>query len=248
MARLSLEEMMNLREFLNEGGHADPLQVALHYALNGWPVLPIHSTEPRGQQIGCACGNHKCKCVGKHPIGRLVANGLKNATTDSETIKSWWERRPNANIGVATGAESGIVVMDIDPQYYGNESLKQLIDEYGPLPDTWQQKTGGSGLHIFFKHPGTHTPNQVSWRLGIDIRGDGAARAYVVSYPSHHKSGGHYTWDLPLPEEIAEMPVWLNDELTLRSSAFWVVNADMDNVVGTIDRASAARHLHKNSH
>ena len=46
-----------------------------------------------------------CENIGKHP---MTKNGVKDATTDLDQIRKWWQRWPNANIGVATGSASGI--------------------------------------------------------------------------------------------------------------------------------------------
>src|SRR6266700_2778202 len=79
------------------------LDAALTYAQkHGWAVLPIHT--PRGGQ--CSCGNPTCTSVGKHP---RTPHGVKDATTDEATIRDWWTRWPDANIGIATGADSGLV-------------------------------------------------------------------------------------------------------------------------------------------
>jgi len=31
-----------------------------------------------------------------------------------ETVSGWWRSAPHANIGIRTGVESGLVVLDID--------------------------------------------------------------------------------------------------------------------------------------
>ena len=41
-------------------------------------------------------------------------HGCLDATTDQETIRQWWDERPDCNIGVACGTASGIFVVDID--------------------------------------------------------------------------------------------------------------------------------------
>ena len=42
-------------------------------------------------------------------------NGFKAATTDRQRISDWWDKYPDCNIGIATGAMSGgLVVIDLD--------------------------------------------------------------------------------------------------------------------------------------
>ena len=61
---------------------------------------------------------------------------------------AWWKESPNANIGIATGSEAGILVFDIDPRNGGKETLARLKKELGPLPDTVTVLTGGGGRHL----------------------------------------------------------------------------------------------------
>ena len=45
----------------------------------------------------------------------LTQNGFKDATTDVNQINAWWDKTPDANIGIATGQRSGgLVVVDMD--------------------------------------------------------------------------------------------------------------------------------------
>src|SRR5665811_296881 len=113
------------------------LQYALQYARYGLQVLPLY-----GIYDGhCACGAvTKCNRPGKHPRTR---NGVHDATTDPSQIKKWWEKWPKANIGIAAGKVSGIIVIDIDPRHNGTETLKMLEDKFGRLPKTITSHTGG---------------------------------------------------------------------------------------------------------
>ena len=86
---------------------ADLLEAALDYAERGWQVIPLHN--PEG--AGCSCGHPDCESRGKHP---RTKNGLKDATSKPETIRGWWKRWPQANIGLATGPLSGFFVLDCD--------------------------------------------------------------------------------------------------------------------------------------
>lgn len=159
----------------------DGLSYALNYAALGWRVLPLHTPT----DTGCSCGNSSCKSVGKHP---RTENGLKDASNDPAIIEAWFERWPDANIGVATGAHSNLVVIDVDPRHGGFESLAALPDN---PPETITQKTGG-GLQFFYAHPGEPIKNSAGqFAPGIDVRGDGG---YVVAPPSLHASGERYIW------------------------------------------------------
>ena len=44
----------------------------------------------------------------------LTTNGFKDASKDRKQIQEWWTRWPDANIGIATGEISGLIVIDLD--------------------------------------------------------------------------------------------------------------------------------------
>ncbi len=157
-----------------------------------------------------------CKPHGKTP---LTEHGFKSATRDPSQIREWWELWPEANIGIATGAISGIVVLDIDPRHGGDDTLATLEARYGKLLATPTALTGGGGRHKIFEHPGGHVPNSAGTiGAGIDLRGDGG---YVIAPPSVHPSGEVYRWRTsagineltpsPLPEWALD-PVVTNGE------------------------------------
>ena len=179
------------------------LDTALTYAARGWRVFPCHTPTPAG---GCSC-RQACGRIGKHP---RTQHGLKDATTDEATIRRWWQQWPKANIAIATGTVSGLVVLDEDTYKGGGTSRLTLEQSYNSLPETIQQLTGGGGVQFFFAHPGTPVKNGVeTLGTGLDIRGDGG---YVIVPPSLHASGKRYAWELNhLPEEtaLAPMPAWL---------------------------------------
>src|SRR5437870_1580060 len=114
----------------------NPLNAALGYAARRWPVLPLHGIR-HGQ---CTCrGIAGCK-PGKHPVGTLVPDGLKNATTNAKTIIARWTRWPNANIGIRTGGESGLAVIDVDVQHgAGAKPVRE-----GPDPPGESEKQSAS--------------------------------------------------------------------------------------------------------
>ncbi|MGA9667972.1 MAG: bifunctional DNA primase/polymerase [Terracidiphilus sp.] len=172
---------------------------ALEYAARGWLVIPLHSPTA----CGCSCRRAECESPGKHP---RTAHGLKDASRDPAMIREWWNHWPDANIGIVTGPESGIFVLDVDGKR-GEESLIELERRYSSLPDTYTVRTGGGGLHLYFLWPeGADVRNSQS-RIapGLDIRGEGG---YVVVPQSLHASGTRYEVNesaiLPAP-----CPEWL---------------------------------------
>jgi len=191
------------------------LRAAIAYVekLN-WAVLPLHSVI----NGSCTCGKKDCTSAGKHPIGEIVPNGVKDATKDISKVKEWWLKKPWANIGIATGKISGFFVLDVDGEI-GKEELRALEVEYDKLPDTVEQLTGSGGKHILFKYPENIViQNKVGFIPKVDIRGDGG---YIVVAPSIHKSGNQYMWEAfshPLEVEIAEPPKWLIDMIAEKPS------------------------------
>ena len=181
-------------------------EAALSYAKRGWPVFPLHN--PINGLGQCSCGREDCDSPAKHP---RTLHGLNDATTNEATIREWCTRWPYANIGIVTGAQSGLVVLDVDPRHSGHESLKELEQRYGPLPQTFETITGGDGRHIFFAHPGQQISNKVGFAPGLDIRGDGG---YIVAPPSLHASGMGYHWEVahhPDDTPLALISGWLLD-------------------------------------
>jgi predicted P-loop ATPase len=179
------------------------LDAALAYAARGWAVFPCY-TPTAG---GCSCRRTDCPDIGKHP---RTEHGFKDATTDEARIRRWWKRWPDANVAVATGAVSGLVVLDEDTYKGGDHSRIELEQSYSPLPETVLQLTGGGGVQYCFTHPGVHVKNGVeSLGVGLDIRGDGG---YIIAPPSLHKSGKRYVWEVvhePDDIALAPMPAWL---------------------------------------
>ena len=164
------------------------LKSAAAYLARGWSVIPM---EPRG----------------KRPLVQWAEYQQRRAT--AEELSAWYRRWSSANVGIVTGAISGIVVLDVDQRHGGALSLAQLDIELGPLPSTVEAATGGGGRHLYFRHPGDRVANRVALRPGIDLRGDGGC---VVAPPSVHPNGRRYAWILnhsPQDIEVGVLPHWL---------------------------------------
>lgn len=147
----------------------------------GWHVFAVHGIED-GR---CTCGDVECEHPGKHPFKRT--RGFYDATDDPGTAGQIWRRRPYANVAVATGA-SKLVVVDVDGPA-GDESLQQLEDDLGPLPDTYEVATGRAdgGTHLYFA--GEPVPSKIGFLPGVDIK---SAGSYVVAAGSVHATGHTY--------------------------------------------------------
>ena len=160
------------------------LDAALYYASIGWRIFPLAP----GQKV---------------PI---TSHGCKDATTDEKQIREWWSKWPNANIGLACGASSGIYVLDIDMKegINGFDSLK----EFPPLPPTVRQDTPRGGAHYLYRSI-VSPANRNSFRPGIDIRCEGY---YIVLAPSTHPNGGVYVWAMgnaPWDIPVSEFPEFM---------------------------------------
>lgn len=199
---------------------------ALHESSN-FALFPLHNPLPGDR---CTCGDPQCSKPGKHP---RTGHGFKDATHSAAVMRVWWgDDFPGANVGIATGRMSGIVVLDVDPAKGGLESLLALEARHGELPKTLTVATGGGGYHYYFRHPGDaikvpcivgklSEPNAPAPYGGLDVRGDGG---YVVAPPSMHASGVRYDWELlpatPAMEDLLEdLPGWLHDLIQASSSS-----------------------------
>jgi hypothetical protein len=172
------------------------LDSALGLARRGLQVLP---GRPRGKQ----------------PATR---HGFLDATTDTNIIRAWWAYCPDYNVAIATGAKSGVMVLDIDADKGGEATLRQLEEQHAELPQTVESITGGGGRHLFFKWPAGHDIRSTVSRIGdgLDIRGNGGC---AVAAPSLHESGRRYAWSVDSASAFAECPEWLLAKITAPKAA-----------------------------
>ena len=144
-----------------------------------------------------------CRPQDKRPA---TANGLKDATTDLDIIRQWWRQEPQFNLAIATGAVSGIFVVDIDG-LDAEVELRRLEAEHGGFPSTVEAITA-RGRHVYFRSPETPVRNSASKIApGIDVRGDGG---YVLAPPSIHPSGRRYEWSVDCATALADAPAVAN--------------------------------------
>lgn len=156
------------------------LEAAIKYATKyNWAVFPVDAESKRP----------------------LTPHGCKDAKKNVAAIRSWWKRWPKANVGVATGAISGLVVIDEDvdreKDIDGFKSVRQWEKVNGELPETITAITGRGGCHLYFRYNGSDIGNRAGLIEGVDVRGEGG---YVVAPPSIHPNGVEYQWETS-PEE-----------------------------------------------
>lgn len=193
------------------------LEWALTYAHRGWPVFPCHPRTKRPMVRGDIDAQ-----TGKEIEG---TGGVKKATTDPDTIKAWWNRWPEAMIGLATGRAAGLFVVDFDAGtddktgeiFETADLVAALEQELGatlPRAGRWEVATPRGGCHHYFRWP-ENAADAVGNRGGlikrVDVRGEGG---YVILPPSRRPDGKHYAWlTKPKPDEMqaAEAPAALLD-------------------------------------
>jgi hypothetical protein len=195
------------------------LEEALHYESMGLSVIPVHSI----RDGRCSCGSARCKSPGKHP--RIAWRSAQSRKMTEEGIRAYWDENPDCNVGIVTGPISGIMIVDIDGEI-GLRSLEEVGMGIDDLPATPSVKTGGGGIHLYFRYPESGHVKTVAGILPkVDIR---AAGGFVVAPPSRHISGGEYAWvegrsleDLPLAD--VDLSLLLSPEAPKkeRSSHAW---------------------------
>jgi hypothetical protein len=160
------------------------IEYVKHYRDMGWVPIPVHDVF-----VGhCSCVNGQaCKSGGKHP--RVTQDAALAA--DLNDWGSWARRWRNMNLAVLTGSKYGFFVVDIDPRHAGDINFAKFCEEHGLAPVTLQAKSGGGGLHYFFKAgPFEAVKSDVNvLGQGVDIRGEGGI---ILVEPS--ATTGEYKW------------------------------------------------------
>ena len=156
------------------------LGAALEYLRRSWSIIPIQESS-------------------KIPI--IEWKEFQTRQPTEQEVRQWWAKWPNANIGLVTGAISGIVVIDIEKGGSVNGFTATVTSH-----------TGGDGWHLVYEHPGVPIKNSVKHLAPLtDVRGDGG---YAVLPPSLHKSGKRYEWSIsPDDADFAPLPQLVLDKV-----------------------------------
>ena len=154
------------------------LESALKYSNLGFSVIPVVKKD-------------------KKALIKWEPYQQRKSTTDE--IKQWWDKWPNANIGIVTGQISNLAVIDID-----TEEGKEAIQDY--LPDsllTPTVETPRGGQHIYFRYPNAKLSSNTKVIPGCDLRAD---PGLIVAPPSIGSNGKQYRWIVDLKTSIAPLP------------------------------------------
>lgn len=156
------------------------LDEALEYRDRGWAVIPL---------------------IEKRPAVKWRAYQSRLPT--EEELEGWAEVFPNAQLGLITGQQSGVVVLDCD-----NDEAIEFVAELGYCSPI-QVKTK-RGVHQYFRHPGERVQNHqggnpgAHWYAvdGLDLRGDGG----YVRVPSSNSPD--LAWQIQPHVDFADQSEW----------------------------------------
>lgn len=136
--------------------------------------------------------------IPRTPAREGRTGGVWLASREPEAVRAMnWN---GSNVAVATGAASGVFVLDIDVKGAdGFHSASQL-----GLEPAWRSRTPSGGEHWWFAQPPRRAlRNRVGFRPGLDIRTTGGS----VAAPPSRKPSGPYVWiDPPWARPIGPAP------------------------------------------
>lgn len=115
--------------------------------------------------------------VGANKIPLIGWKEFQSRRATPEEILAWWKKTPDAQVGIVTGQISDLTVIDVE-----------ATGDSSPMKDdTFTVKTGGNGIHFYFKYDKDFT-NMVRARPLVDVRSEGG---YVVA-PGARSHKGEY--------------------------------------------------------
>jgi hypothetical protein len=134
-------------------------------------------------------------------------HGFHDASCDPATILQLWHRWPGELIGIATGEQSDLDVLDADRKH--GEALAWWKANHHRLLPTRTFLTRSGGLHLYFRHRVGIRNTQGKLCPGIDTRGSGGYAIYWFA-------AGFECLDHTPPQPF---PDWLHRDLTSQPPA-----------------------------
>jgi hypothetical protein len=187
---------------------------ALAYAAMGWPVCP--GAHPSRGLDGmpepgraCSCDRVGCPAPGGHPVS---PTWQMQATVDRETIRQWWEARPEANVILVTGRVFDVLDVPAPAGATALASMTAAGVETGPVAASGDERT-----LFFVATRGAPADEDEWWSCGLDSSPDTSAQtgalrwhcrdSYVLAPPSRYGIGQDVRWvrepaGQPLPDAL----------------------------------------------
>jgi Bifunctional DNA primase/polymerase, N-terminal len=163
---------------------ADVVTLATNLALNlGYHVFPVRED--------------------KKPT---ISRWPEQATDKPAHIEYLWRTRPGPLIGITTGAQSNISVLDLDAKH--PEARDWWLANHKRLLPTRAYRTRSGGIHLYFRHRNGVVNSASKIAPGVDTRGTGG---YVVSWSAAGLECLDHTRAQPLPD-------WLFEALTVAAT------------------------------
>ena len=168
-------------------------------------------------------GLRQIPCIGKRPA---IPNWPQAATTDKEKLREWFSDGTK-NIGLLTGRQNGIIVLDLDSNSAGEALFRKHPELCKVIVETRK------GIHVYFRHPGPDVPNAVRITLdGIeaDIRGE---RGQVLCPPDRNGAHTYVFAEGHELRDLAQLPVlperWIPRKHAQRVSGR--IGGEMDKIL-----------------
>lgn len=176
---------------LNQDPMMATMEAVKEYHNLGLTVIPV--CKPIVGGTGCNIHGPGCKSPGKVPIVREWTKVYRGEKADARIIELFAQENWDLNVGILTGKDHNLYVVDID----GPEGGQSLIEEndMGILEPTVFVTTGRPGGYHYWYRPiesDPPMPKKIGFLNKVDFIGEGG---FVLAPPSLHRTGVYYRWD-----------------------------------------------------
>jgi len=172
---------------------------AMEYIKSGIPVIPLAKNSKR---------------LPRKELGIQYSHG----STKRPVVEKWFSpddgKFAGGNIGIPTGKEGGVFVVDVDRkgEADGLLALQNLEKKHGNLPLSPVAATPGKGIHLLFKWQENAGSSTGKLHKAIDTRGGtvDAFKGHIVAFPSTI-NGKMYKWTAG--GELPHIPEWIMNSM-----------------------------------